>query len=243
MRREYAASVPEAVLKSAPEMVAQPVPWRDQLLRTLDAKDPAAARQTAVIIVDGRDCQENSLHEGGRVARLHQETPVFVLASPGEGISEPIFGRLMPFERSLLVDGDVPEDTWTRVARHWHECYRLRHPVQAGDPRSANRLPWGELDDFILQDNVLQLRSVLTQVAALGRQWAPVRLVPPGSFIELSRPDLERVAMAEHDRWHRRRLAAEAARGRQLARGAVGGPPRRRARAARGGCATAAGAA
>lgn len=44
----------------------------------------------------------------------------------------------------------------------------------------------------VLTDNVLQLRSVLTQVAALGRRWAPVRLVPPGSFIELSRPDLER---------------------------------------------------
>ena len=35
-----------------------------------------------------------------------------------------------------------------------------------------------------------------------------MRLVPPGSFIELSQPDLERVAMAEHARWHRRRLAA-----------------------------------
>jgi hypothetical protein len=205
MRREYAASVPAAVVTSAPAMVAEPVPWRDHLLRTLDAKDPAAARQTAVIIVDSQ--HESGLHEGGRVARLHQDTPVFVLAAPGAGISRPIFGRLMPFERSLLVDGEVPEDTWTRVARHWHECYRLRHPVRAGDPRSASRLPWGELDDFILTDNVLQLRSVLTQVAALGRQWAPVRLVPPGSFIELSRPDLERVAMAEHARWCRRRLA------------------------------------
>ena len=208
MRREYLASVPEGVVTWAPEMIARPVPWREHLLRTLDAQDQAAARQTAVIIVDGRDGKEDSLHEGGRVARLHQETAVFVLADPGEGISQPIFGRLMPFERSLLVDGGVPEDTWTRVARHWHECYRLRHPVQAGDPRSANRLPWAELDDFIVTDNVLQLRSVLTQVAALGRQWAPVRLVPPGSFIELSQPDLERVAMAEHARWHRRRLAA-----------------------------------
>jgi hypothetical protein len=206
MRREYAASVPDGVAASAPDVVAEPAPWRDHLLGTLDAKHPANARQTAVIIVDGQS--ETGLHEGGRVARLHQETPVFVLASPGEGISEPIFGRLTPFERSLLVDGSVPEDTWTRVARHWHECYRLRHPVPEGDPRSANRLPWDELDEFIRQDNVLQLRSVLTQVAALGRRWAPVRLVPPGSFIELSQPDLEQVAMAEHDRWRQRRLTA-----------------------------------
>jgi hypothetical protein len=102
---------------------------------------------------------------------------------------------------------DTPA-TWTRIARHWHESFRLRYPVRAGDPRGANRLPWDELDDFIRQDNLLQLRSVLTQVAALDRQWAPVRLVPPGSFIELTGADLEQVAMAEHDRWQRRRRAA-----------------------------------
>jgi hypothetical protein len=45
---------------------------------------------------------------------------------------------------------------------------------------------------------ILRLHSILIQVAALGRQWAPVRLVPSGSFIELSQADLERVATAEH---------------------------------------------
>ena len=43
---------------------------------------------------------------------------------------------------------------------------------------------------------VVRLRPILTQVAALGRQWAPARLVPSGSFIELSRAELERVAAA-----------------------------------------------
>ena len=57
----------------------------------------------------------------------------------------------------------------------------------AGDARSPRRI-------LI----ILRLRSILTQVAALGRQWAPVRLVPSGSFIELSQADLERVATAEH---------------------------------------------
>jgi hypothetical protein len=43
---------------------------------------------------------------------------------------------------------------------------------------------------------IFRLRTVLTQVAALGRQWAPARLVPSGSFIELSQAELERVAAA-----------------------------------------------
>jgi hypothetical protein len=47
---------------------------------------------------------------------------------------------------------------------------------------------------------ILRRRSTLAQVAALGRQWAPLRRVPSGSFIELSRADLERVATAEHAR-------------------------------------------
>ena len=41
---------------------------------------------------------------------------------------------------------------------------------------------------------------ILAEVAALGRQWAPARLVPSGSFIELSRAELERVAAAAHAR-------------------------------------------
>ncbi len=214
MLREYKASLPLAVLESGPAVVSQGDHWHDYLLRKLDATDPAAARQTAVIIVGRLDSHENSLHEEGRIARLHPDTPVFVLTPPGaggpadEGVSRPIFGRMIPFERGLLVDGDVPEDTWRRIARHWHECYRLSHPVAPGDPRSARRLPWAELDQPTRDDNILQLRSILTQVAALGRRWEPARLVPPGSFIELSQPDLERVAMAEHARWRRRRLAA-----------------------------------
>ena len=62
-----------------------PVPWREHLLRALDAQDQAAARQTAVIIVDGRYRMEDSLHEGGRVARLHQETAGVRARGPGRG--------------------------------------------------------------------------------------------------------------------------------------------------------------
>ena len=69
-------------------------------------------------------------------------------------------------------------------------------------------MPWSELDPFLRQDNILELRSILSAVAARGRRWAPVHLVPPGSVIELSEEDLTEITIAEHTRWLQRRLAA-----------------------------------
>jgi hypothetical protein len=211
IRREYLASAPAAVLNSLPKVVAHPVRWRDHLLRTLDAMDSAQARETAVIITESPP--GSGVHEAGRVARLHPETPVFVLATSGVAMGGAIFDLLHPFEPGLLIEGGVPEDTWTRVARHWHECYRLSHPVPPGHPKAAARVPWPELDPFLRQDNILQLRSILTAVATRGRQWAPIHLVPPGSVIELSEEDLTAVTIAEHARWLQHRLAAGQAGG------------------------------
>jgi hypothetical protein len=204
--REYMASASRAVLDSAPEIDSRSVLWQVSLLATLDALTPADARATAVIIVD--HSLETSMHDAGRVARLHPDTPIFVQVASSEGTDKAVFDRLHPFQQGLLVDGNVPEDTWTRVARHWHECFRLRHPVAPGDPKTYGRRPWDELDQFIRQDNILQLRSILSAVAARGRQWVPARMVPSGSFIELTDRDLEEVARAEHTRWYHRRLAA-----------------------------------
>jgi hypothetical protein len=64
------------------------------------------------------------------------------------------------------------------------------------------------MDEFIRQDNILQLRGIMAAVAARGRRWVPGRAVVPGSFIELNDGDLEAVARTEHTRWYRRRLAA-----------------------------------
>jgi len=100
----------------------------------------------------------------------------------GDAMGGAIFDLLHPFEPGLLIEGEVPEDTWTRVARHWHECYRLSHPVPPGHPKASARVPWSGLDSFLKQDNILELRSILSAVAARGRQWAPVHLVP-GIFV------------------------------------------------------------
>ena len=89
-----------------------------------------------------------------------------MLASAGDGMTEAIFGQLRPFELELLVNGQVPEDSWTRIARHWHNYYRLSHPVPAGHPKAATRLPWTEIDPFIRQDNLLQVHSILSSRSA-----------------------------------------------------------------------------
>jgi hypothetical protein len=206
LRREYRATAPHSVVAAAPHVYAEPGPWRERLLAMLDDMPPAEANETAVVVADART--EGAMHEAGRVARLHTGIPLFVLTSDGAGMSDAIFARLQPFQRALLVDGEAPEDTWTRVARHWHECFRLSHPAVPGDPRTLTGRPWADLDEFIRQDNILQLRSVMTAVVARGRHWVPARAVPPGSFIELNDHDLEEIAQAEHTRWYQRRLAA-----------------------------------
>jgi hypothetical protein len=206
LRREYRATSPHSVVAAAPHVHAEPSPWRERLLAILDKMPPAEADETAVVVADART--EGSMHETGRVARLHPDIPLFVLTSDGAGMSDAIFARLRPFQRALLVDGEAPEDTWTRVARHWHECFRLSHPAVPGDPRTRTGRPWADLDEFIRQDNILQLRSVMTAVVACGRRWVPARAVPPGSFVELNDHDMEEIAGVEHTRWYQRRLAA-----------------------------------
>jgi hypothetical protein len=204
--REYLATSSAPVAGALPEVHLQPVPWKSDLLATLDGMTRAETAETVVVVAD--DINERDMHEAGRVARLHPGTSVVVLASEGAGMSDTIFDSLRHFQRALLVDGQVPEDTWTRVARHWHECYRLGHPAVPGEPRSWTNRPWAELDPFIRQDNILQLRSVMAAVAGQGRRWVPGRAVAQGSFIELTDGDLEAIASAEHARWYQRRLKA-----------------------------------
>jgi hypothetical protein len=206
LRREYLATCPPPMVRALCEVDAEAVSWKDRLLATLDAMPPTASAETTVIVAE--TLSERGMHEAGRVARLHPGIPVFVLTSEGAGTSGAIFDLLHPFQRALLVDGQLPEDAWTRVARHWHECYRLSHPPGPADPRTLTSRPWGDLDGFIRQDNILQLRSIMTEVVAKGRRWVPSRAVVPGSFIELSEQDLQAIACNEHTRWYQRRLAA-----------------------------------
>jgi hypothetical protein len=166
----------------------------------------ARAKLTAVVITDS--VSDTDMHEVERVASFHPETSMFIQLPPAGSSAVAAYYGLHPFTPGLLVDGEVPEDTWTRVARHWHECYRLSHPVPPGDPKSRARAPWADLDPFLREDNLLELRSVMSAVAAAGRLWVPAHMVPSGSFIELGEREAEDVGEAEHTRWVARRVAA-----------------------------------
>jgi hypothetical protein len=206
LRREYLATCPRSIAAASPVVHLRMRRWKNDLLAMLDAMSSAEAGETVVVVADPPT--EGSMHEAGRVARLHPDIPVFVLSCDGAGASEAIFDLLQPFQRTLLVEGAAPEDTWTRIARHWHECYRLRHPAAVGASRPLARRPWAELDDFFRQDNILQLRSVMAAAVSCGRRWVPARAVASGSYIELSERDLEELARIEHSRWYQRRRAA-----------------------------------
>ena len=206
LRREYLATCPPSIVDALPVVATHPEPWPDQLLAKLDDMARADRACSAVVIADS--FSDGDMHEAGRVARLHPGVPVFVLTADRVSTRGAIFDQLHPFQRTLLVDDQVPEDTWSRVARHWHERYRLSHPPVPGDPRPLTSRPWSDLDVFIRQDNILQLRSIMAATVDCGRRWVPSRGVAPGSFIELSDHDYEQIARAEHTRWYRRRLAA-----------------------------------
>ena len=74
------------------------------------------------------------------------------------------------------------------MAHHWHECYRLSHRPDPGEPTPPARLPWSELDTFVRRDNILQIRSIMTAVAGCGRRWVPERSVRTGELHRADRP-------------------------------------------------------
>jgi hypothetical protein len=206
LRREFQATTPDPIAAALPDLEVRVEDWHDGLLAFLDAMTGEEAAQTTVVI--SGTASQADLHEAGRVARLHPGTQVFVLSSEGAGITGTAFDKLQPFQRALLVDGEPPDDAWTRIARHWHETYRLLHPADPGAGNEPTRKPWSELDEFVRQDNILQLRSVMAAVVAQGRQWVPSRAVIAGSFVELTHGEIEQVARQEHNRWYERRRKA-----------------------------------
>jgi hypothetical protein len=206
VRRDYLRVVPPAVFGKAPPVDAHPVSWQEHLLRTLDGISRGNGAPAAVIITE--DIPDPDMHTVERAARLHPQAQVFIQLPPTGSSRAAAFYGLHLFTPALLIEGEVPEDMSMRIARHWHECYRLSHPAPLGHPKAAARLPWPDLDPFLRQDNLLQVRMIMSAITAQGRLWIPVHMVPPGSVIELTEREAAQAAEAEHNRWLTRRLAA-----------------------------------
>ena len=206
LQREFCATAAPQLGAALPEIKITTGHWRGRLLRYLDTQSAAEAAACVVVITDVPS-PENT-HEAGRVARLHPSTVVYAQSVDDAGDAGVVFDRLHHFRRGFLVDGALPADTWTRLARHNHECYRLRWPVPAGSPRESARRPWDDLDEFFRAENIRQVRQVLSSAVYLGRQWRPLRAVPPGSAVEFTGSELVMIARTEHDRWCARRIAA-----------------------------------
>jgi hypothetical protein len=206
LQREFSATAAPHLRAALPEVKIAAGHWRGQLLPYLDTRPAAEAAACVVVITDAPS--PGNTHEAGRVARLHPGTVIYAQSVDDAGGAGVVFDRLHHFRRGFLVDGALPADTWTRLARHNHECYRLRWPVPAGSPRESSRRPWDDLDEFFRADNIRQVRQVLSSAVYLGRLWRPLRAVPPGSFVEFTGSELLWIARTDHDSWHARRVAA-----------------------------------
>jgi hypothetical protein len=206
LQREFSATASRQLREALPPVGLADKPWQGHLLEVLDSL-PAQDAAACVVVITDRPSPEG-IHEAGRVARLHPGTAIYAQSADDIGSAGVVFDRLHHFQRSFLVDGGLPDDTWTRLARHNHECYRLRWPVPEGSPKESARRPWEELDEFFRAENIRQVRQVLSSAVSLGRQWRPLRVVPPGSIVEFTASELLSIARAEHDRWCAQRIAA-----------------------------------
>jgi hypothetical protein len=206
LQREFSATASQQLSEALPPVEIAARPWRSHLLEVLDSLPAPDAAACVVVITDPPGPE--SIHEAGRVARLHPGTAIYAQSADDAGGAGVVFDRLHHFQRGFLVDGELPADTWTRLARHNHEYYRLRWPVPEGSPRESARRPWEELDEFFRAENIRQVRQVLSSAVALGRQWRPLRAVPRGSIVEFTASEMLSIARADHDRWCARRIAA-----------------------------------
>jgi hypothetical protein len=204
LKREFAATAPAALQAALGDVGTESRPWHTELLSYLDTLGPDPAAGTVIIVTD--EPTAAGVHEAGRVARLHPRTALYFRSEGRVGVPEGVFDGLRYYQPGFLVGGDLPDDTWTRLARHNHETYRLRRPGASDD--SPARQPWESLSEFFREENIRQIRQVLSGVVGLGRRWRPLRVLAPGSMVQLNQTELTALAQAEHERWYARRLAA-----------------------------------
>lgn len=169
-----------------------------------DGDDVVPLARTAVVVtVSGR----GDGHLAGRVRRTHPTVRVVEVGAGEPDDGSETSGRSVT-RAALVMDEEPPSTVWRRLARFNHEVYRRSQPAPAAG-RVFSRGPWDQgLSTFVQEDNVRQIRGVMTSLSALaGRDWVHLSRVVPGSEVGLTEREWLGVAAAEHERWLRRRLA------------------------------------
>ncbi|MDQ0725193.1 hypothetical protein [Microbacterium sp. W4I20] len=175
----------------------------------------------AAVIVTGADAVTSTL----RLAQLFPRTRFFLADERVRGVDGFVSAagphprgaviRFGPVLHSTIVTEEAevrrypPEDSWAGLARHQHEMYVA---ARGQDPRPTRRAwgdPWDEQDErlpeFIREDNVRQLRHLLTGLPELatGLVWVPYDGTR-GAVLSASEVGL--LAEREHERWVALRL-------------------------------------
>lgn len=175
-------------------------------LEVVAARECRGRGRTAIVLTSAHSASEEA--RAIRISRLHGSALVYARAPSAVGIEQDDAGesstrRLVRYGPTLLEGDAVPEDSWTLLARQGHEVYvagrqdgrmARRHWGRPGEP-SQERLP-----SFFREDNLRQLRSILSERVEQGFDWVPVA----HDAVELgSLDDSDVVAMArhEHERW------------------------------------------
>lgn len=162
--------------------------------------------RTVVIVTGGWEASGEA-----RSVRISRMYPGVIVVTPGEttiGLAmedaEDWPARGVVRYGPTLTEGRwVPSDSWTLLARQNHEVY----VAGRADGRMARR-PWGSPADepeerlprFYREDNLRQLRGLLSEVMSLGYDWLPVS----ASSAEMEGPapeETDLLARREHERW------------------------------------------
>lgn len=103
------------------------------------------------------------------------------------------------------MSAGLPPEALELMAEAIHERYRKNQAERKPSSDPAMR-PWAELNEALKRSNRDQAAGVEEKLALLG-----CRIVPAGEVgpeLVLTPEDVERLAILEHDRWVRDRLAA-----------------------------------
>lgn len=231
---DEAASAMEANWRSRDQLTSRLMPqvgvlemdWRQITTETLGRLQIDPGMPVVVILTNELAASERhiaariSIQMGSARTRVwHQPYPGDAYDSVDNAEAElgmPSSVGVKVYRPDILLDGRIPEDSWTRVARHRHEVYRRRH----WDPSNPRRRPWWHsapdkgLDQDTRTDNVRLLKLALSGAlegppGTRTWRWDPsVGQVPPPSPITV-----ERLARIEHQRWMEQRIHDEVKKG------------------------------